>query len=195
MSHTIHKNKAYVLATVPFGEANMFVDLLTDELGLIRASAQGIRFQKSKLRYSVTPLSLIDVSLVRGKEVWRLVGASKIHDFFFELPEEKYFAFSRLLSLLKRLVQGEEPHLHLFELVENMGSFVSREDLNPFLLQAVEEISILRLLSLLGYIEKKEEYAPWLQDLSFKLSDIIEFEKAREEALVSINQALSLSGL
>jgi DNA repair protein RecO len=194
MSHTIHRTKAYVLATSPSGEANMFVDLLTEELGLVRATAQGIRFLKSKLRYSVTPYSLIETSLVRGKEVWRLVGASKIHDFFFEFSEEKKILFFTLSHLIRRLVQGEEPHSDLFQLIENLGDFLFEKSLDLDI-TLIQDLTVLRLLSLLGYIAEKEEYAFCISNLVFTSGLLEDFNKIRDIALLSINQALSESGL
>jgi recombinational DNA repair protein (RecF pathway) len=69
--YTIHRTEGYVLKSSSQGEANRRIDLLTKELGLIRGTAQGVRYLKSKLRYSLTDFARVDIALVRGKDTWR----------------------------------------------------------------------------------------------------------------------------
>jgi len=69
-----YTTEAVVLGSRDAGEANKYYFLLTRELGLIHAFAQGVRELKSKLRYSLAELSYVKVSLVRGKEKWRLTS-------------------------------------------------------------------------------------------------------------------------
>ena len=71
--HTIFETDCFVISSSPQGEANKQLDLLTRDFGLIRATAQGVRWLKSKLRYSLTDFSFTHASLVRGKEFWRVL--------------------------------------------------------------------------------------------------------------------------
>lgn len=76
--HTIHTTPALVVGSKPNGEASKLIFLFTREFGLITAVAQGIRFEKSKLRYCAQDYNLGIFSLVKGKEFWRLVGAEEL---------------------------------------------------------------------------------------------------------------------
>ena len=44
--HHIYETNAFVLKNIPHGEADAMLTLFTEELGLIRALAQGIRYEK-----------------------------------------------------------------------------------------------------------------------------------------------------
>jgi hypothetical protein len=71
--YKIYETKGYVLSSIPSGEADRLLNVFTKELGLVRAKAQGIRYEKSKLRFSTQDFSEVNISLVRGKGYWRLV--------------------------------------------------------------------------------------------------------------------------
>ena len=75
MSHTIYTTNAIILHSVPTGEADSTVWLLTEDLGLIVARAQSARKEKAKMRSFIQVGNVSQVSLVRGKQVWRMTGA------------------------------------------------------------------------------------------------------------------------
>ena len=50
MAHRIETLDALVLGGMPVGEAHRSIDLLTPQLGRIRAVARSVRHEKSKLR-------------------------------------------------------------------------------------------------------------------------------------------------
>lgn len=97
-----------MLSERPWREADRIYSILTRDLGLIRATAIGVRKEASKLRGSIEPVSLARISLVRGKEYWRLTSAEFV----------KRFQKSQPLLLLEQLVQGEATHRELFDVVE-----------------------------------------------------------------------------
>ena len=79
--HHIYTTEAFVIHSAPQGEAGKFLLLFTKDFGMIGVMAQGIRLIKSKLRHHVQDYSYCMVSIVRGKEVWRLTGASEIKNY------------------------------------------------------------------------------------------------------------------
>ncbi len=101
-----------MLAAWPLREADRTYTILTRDLGLVRASATGVRKEGSKLRGALEPLVLSEISLVRGKEYWRITSAEVLRSLA-AAP-----TLARPLALLQRLVQGEEPHPELFDAVE-----------------------------------------------------------------------------
>lgn len=133
MSYHIYTTKGIVLSERPVREADRIYSILTRDLGLIKARALGVRKENSKLRGSIEPVSLATISLVRGKEYWRLTSAEFI----------KSFKKSKSLSLLETLVQGEAPHPELFEAVE--------KDLD-----SDETVLVSRILFHLGYLKESE---------------------------------------
>ena len=132
---------------MPHGEAGKFLLLFTKDFGMIGAVAQGIRLSQSKLRYHIQDFSFCTVSIVRGKEVWRLTGAH-------EIEEETVTGILhiKILKLLRRLLQGEEKNEKLFEIVKELyRTEIKIEDH-----EIVECLVVLRILDSLGYISSKD---------------------------------------
>ena len=77
MLHHIYHTEGFVLSGQSVGEANKYFRIFTKDFGMVGAMAQGIRLLQSKLRYSLQDYSYSKISLVRGKQVWRIVGAIK----------------------------------------------------------------------------------------------------------------------
>lgn len=113
MSYHIYNTKGLVLSQRPVGEADRIYSILTRDLGLVRARALAVRSSTSKLRGALEPFSLSSVSLVRGKEYWRLTSAELIQNIC-ATP-----SVAQPLALLETLVQGESAHTELFDAVEN----------------------------------------------------------------------------
>jgi recombinational DNA repair protein (RecF pathway) len=88
--YTIHTTPGFIIGSRPSGEAGKLLSIFTQDLGLIRATAQGIRFEKSKLRPFIQDYSVGIFSFVRGKEFWRLTSAQeqKIQDSKFKIEEK-----------------------------------------------------------------------------------------------------------
>ena len=146
MSHHIYTTKAFIIHSSSHGEAGKFLLLFTHDFGMIGAVAQGIRLSRSKLRYHIQDYSFTNISIVRGKEVWRLTGAYGLVD---EIKPN--ILHIKILKLLKRLLHGEEKNERLFIIIEELyKSKIKEEDYDN-----VECLTVLRVLSALGYINDK----------------------------------------
>jgi DNA repair protein RecO len=139
--HHIYTTPAFIVHSAPHGEAGKFLLLFTKDFGMIGAVAQGIRLSQSKLRYHVQDFSFCMVSIVRGKEVWRLTGAHEI-----EKEKKVGILHIKILKLLKRLLQGEEKNENLFGIVKKLyESEIIDEEM-------MECVYILKILNSLGYV-------------------------------------------
>ena len=159
MSHHRYQTEALILGSTSVGEANRFIDMFTKDLGRVRAVARSVREERSKLRFSLQDFSISDVSLVRGKEVWRIVGAENQFNFHNELKGriEERNTIVRLLSLLKRLLNGEEENTVLFRVISDSLSFLRTTTLNKEELNSFECLVALRVLYNLGYLAKDND--------------------------------------
>ncbi len=137
MSYHIYTTKGIVLSERPVREADRIYTILTRDLGLVRATALGVRNSASKLRGNMEPFSLSSISLVRGKEHWRLTSAESIRNIHNSL------AIARPLALLEKLVQGESTHPELFDTIERY-------------LGESEEKLVAQILYHLGYLKKSD---------------------------------------
>lgn len=133
MSYHIYTTKGIILSERPVKEADRIYSILTREFGLIRAIATGVRKETSKLRGAIEPVSVSNVSLVRGKEYWRLTSAEFI----------KRVERSKPLELVLTLVQGEDPNPALFDALE--------ENLN-----SDETELVAKVLYHLGYLQERD---------------------------------------
>jgi DNA repair protein RecO (recombination protein O) len=146
VSYHIYTTKGITLSYRPFKEADRIYSILTRDLGLIRATALGVRKEASKLRGSLEPVVLANVSLVRGKEFWRITSAESL-DRIESRPERL-----KPLALLERLVQGEAAHPELFDVVEKF--LTTAGTLNS------ETSFVAHILWQLGYIKEADLVLP-----------------------------------
>ncbi len=149
--HHIYTTPTFVIHSSPHGEAGKFFLLFTRDLGMIGATAQGVRLSQSKLRYYTQDFSRSLFSVVRGKEVWRVVGAKEMEEGKrAEIGNKKLYA--RILSLLKRLLPGEEKNEKLFEIMDNFYIYLVENNLEKEKMELVEYATVVRILTCLGYV-------------------------------------------
>ncbi|MEK7135291.1 MAG: recombination protein O N-terminal domain-containing protein [Patescibacteria group bacterium] len=148
MSYHIYTTRGLILSERPLREADRVYSILTRDLGLIRATALGVRKESSKLRGLLEPITLASVSLVRGKEYWRITSVELIERVVAK-PE-----ILRPLALLDKLVQGEAHHAELFDAVQ-IG-----------LRQGSEEQFVAQILFHLGYLRE--------EDLNLEKKDLVQ---------------------
>ena len=107
--HHIYHTEGLILGSQNFGEAGKYYSIFTRYLGMIYASAQGVRKLSSKLRFVLQDFSYVKIDFVRGKDFWRITSASKTNMLeSVSQKKETLEVFSNLARLLKWLLAGEE---------------------------------------------------------------------------------------
>lgn len=101
--------RALVLESYDQGEHDKAFKVFTREFGLLVCQAKSVRKLESKLRAHMLPRSVSLITLVQGREVWRLVGAEE------EAVDSLYI--HEVTTLLKRFVRGEGAHKNLYDRV------------------------------------------------------------------------------
>lgn len=193
--HHIYHTRAIILGSKNIGESNRLLFVLTRDLGLVAAAAQGVRELKSKLRYSLQDFGVSDISMVRGKNMWRVTSAENIHGHQDLLTEkEKAELFARICVLVRRLVHGEEKNEQLFGILEQLFSLLRGKNFTKKELWRAELIVNLQILSVLGYASGE---AALKQVLAGPLSrDLLSALEGKEKTAVrEINSALKESQL
>lgn len=187
--HHIYHTEGIILGSKNFGETGKHYSIFTRDLGMIYASAQGVRKISSKLRFVLQDLAYIKVDLVQGKDFWRVTSASKSNALEqLSKKPEIFKVVSNVARLLKRLLAGVEKNEALFaDLINGLSileKIEAKEDLRN-----TEAIIVLRILNNLGYIGGNEI----LQNLvksPFEENLIFEVSKSRSQILHQINKAL-----
>ena len=187
--HHIYHTEGIILGSKNYGEAGKYYSLLTRDLGLINASAQGVRKISSKLRFVLQDFSYVKVDLVRGKDFWRLTSASKTNklDNISKNPIS-FEIFANIARLLKRLLAGEYPNQVLFLDLLNGLHFLEKTK-SETEAENIEVIIVLRILNNLGYIGSNE----MLKNITkspFEENLIFEASLSRNKILLEINKAL-----
>ncbi|MDB5259011.1 MAG: repair protein RecO, repair protein RecO [Candidatus Taylorbacteria bacterium] len=202
MSHHVYTTPGFVIDSRPNGEAGKLLYIFTRDVGLVLAAAQGIRLGVSKLRYHTQDFSHALFSLVRGKEIWRLTGATSLDAF---LPtnatlDPVYFLRARIFAVLRRLLHGEEANEKLFDAIMSFEKWISSAGFLHDDIESVECIMVLRILHILGYAEHGSKGSSQLSIFLGDPSDwsaqlIIEMQAARTAAVKAINSGLKASQL
>lgn len=151
MSHRIYHTEAIIIGSALTGESNKLFFFLTKEFGFVPAVAQGIRELKSKLRYSLQDFCVADISIVRGKDIWRVVNAEPVngrHTFSGNI--DKTMMLARVFKLLRRMLHGEERDDALYDVVYDTLLFLE-EDLTSEDIYRLEIATNLKILYRLGY--------------------------------------------
>lgn len=192
--HHIYETNAFVLKNTPQGEADSFLTLFTEELGLVRAIAQGIRYEKSKLRFAVQNFSYAHVSLVRGKGKWRLTNASPLENFS-NLNQDSICALARIFKLLERLLAGESGDEKLFNILYSGIKFLENNQEEKEKIADIEAVLVLRILNRLGYVGQNEKINFFVLSDEWEGEVFEQMKKERREALHAINAGLRESQL
>ncbi|MBU6427068.1 recombination protein O N-terminal domain-containing protein [Patescibacteria group bacterium] len=194
--HEIRTTCGLVIASKTYGDAGKILFIFTKDLGLVMASAQGIRLEKSKLRPFVQNYSFGEFSFVRGREFWRLTDACEI-----VAPETEQAGFceqhspiaqkpacsvsgdslelvAKIAALLKQFLHGEEAHPELFDCVLECNKFLEnceQPELNAERLSTLESLTVARILRLLGYIGDSAEFGDRLKscEINTELLDVL----------------------
>jgi DNA repair protein RecO (recombination protein O) len=186
MPHHVYNTRAFVLGSRPRGDVDKLFLLLTPDLGLVAATARGVRRPLSRLKGILLDLGEIEVSLVRGKHEWRLTTATLLVDNAGSLRGDKQAlrALARVASLLERLIHGEEEHRELFAALQASTKVLRQSSLAQGGIDAWEVCIVAEILYHLGYLT--QENVP---------KDIDEATAERAQFVSAINMGLRESGL
>jgi DNA repair protein RecO len=198
MSYRIYQTESFVLSSRSDKEANKYFKLFTEELGVIGATAQGVRLLKSKLRYGLTDFSYVSVAVLRAKHAWKITSAKPVANAYTGLSENPNGrdAFVRVLALVARLTPGEEPNRLLFQTVRDGFLFLQSSALSADESLDAECVLVLRILHLLGYLGSDDVLAPFLDAAaSLDRALIASAASVRRRALAHINRSLEATQL
>ncbi|MFZ2150075.1 MAG: DNA repair protein RecO [Minisyncoccia bacterium] len=187
--HHIYHTEGIILGSRAHGESGKYYYIFTRDLGMVYASAQGVRKISSRLRFILQDFAYLKIDLVQGKDLWRLTSAQKTNmlEKVSKNPET-FRVFFNIARLLKRLLAGVEPNIPLFsDLISGLSVLEKTTKLED--LRNIEAVIVLRVLHNLGYIGDDKllgnlVQSPFEEELIYKVS------KNRPEVLEQINKAL-----
>jgi recombinational DNA repair protein (RecF pathway) len=187
--HTLHTTKAFVLQRYPHGESNYTYKLLTQKLGLLYAHGQGVRELKNRNKYALRVGQLSQITLVKGREVWRITGAQNYNAW--KSVSEIPLYVRKILRFVGKMLAVEDESEKIFTIVEEcfLESSKNKEETGVLL----EALTMFRLMDAFGFvarpIEEKSiaqflEYEPVSKDLLKRAS------KHKQTLITRVNNAL-----
>lgn len=179
-----------VLGRRPVAEESILLTILTKDLGLIRARAQGLRKPGAKLAAALQTLSETDVTTVAGREGWKLSGAVLKRNWFHALGKEERDRASRVAALVLRLVPGEEADPELYRLFA--AFLLSLTSAPPESREALECLAVLRILSALG-LDSGD--LPGTPDEPYGVEALRQIYARRAAYVARANKGIAASGL
>ena len=141
---------AIIFNTSDSGDSDVYLDLLTPELGRIGTTSRGAKHLKSRLRYSLEPYSVISGIVIKTKSGrWQLINAELERNLYYETDNLDQKILVRLFELLRRILPTEDTNLviiNLFDLISQN----TKVALDRYLYVAAF------MLSYLGYLDLAE---------------------------------------
>lgn len=193
--HHIYHTHGFILSSKNKGEANKMLTIYTREMGLLRGMVQGIRLNKSKLRFTLQDFSYASIDLVRGKDVWRITSATNISTFpYARSSKESILFIARISKLLERLCDGEESNERIFDDFIQALFLIDDVSILNESREALELHLVLRVMNSLGYIGESEMLKDYLGgEIGIEKTELLLKEK--RSIISHINKALNESQL
>jgi recombinational DNA repair protein (RecF pathway) len=186
--------RGVVVRKAPSGEGSARVLLYTDSAGLLWAHAQSAREERSQLRPHLQIGTRGKFSLVKGKDVWRVVGIAETVNMHFALDSrtDAQKTLQRVLLFVRQFVRGEGSDPYFFSVL--WGFLNALHMYEGEHLKDAEHAVVLRMLAALGYVEGGEGVAQFLHP-SYDRETLDCFSKDRKAVLAVINEGITASGL
>lgn len=191
MSYKTYITEALVCASKVQNTSDKSFLLFTREVGMLYALAKSVREERSKQRFALQECSHARITLIRGKQSWRITGAEALTNYYATAETREARALTRdVIRLLRRLVHGEEPQAALFdEVIDTLRVKTSGKESSRTLLFS------LRALHVLGYIAPDESLVALL-DHSLPYEERLQILETNEKDIKTrVSHALTESHL
>ncbi|MDY5840957.1 MAG: DNA repair protein RecO [Corynebacterium camporealensis] len=138
------RDRAVVIRSYDFGEADRVIVLLTKRHGLVRGVAKGVRRAKSRFGSRLQLFVNLDVQLYAGRSLYSITQADTVAYYGAQIIDdyERYTAACAALEAAERLAQNDapgDPYLYnaITQTLERLQHAEPIDALNAFLLQAM----------------------------------------------------------
>jgi DNA repair protein RecO (recombination protein O) len=112
------KTEAIILKKADLNEVDRLLCIYTKELGKVNVLAKGVKKLESKLRYSIEPISYVQLILVEGKNFLILKDAVLIDQFLkIKKDLDKLKNAKEIADLIDEAIVGEEKDEDIWKLI------------------------------------------------------------------------------
>lgn len=191
--HHIYTSDSIILKREP-QDMSAYYHILTKDLGLIRARAQGVRGATSRLKGALQEFSFSTIAYVHGKAGWKITTAIPQTNFFIGVKDvEVRIVMAKISDCLIRLIPGEEKSQEIFTSVEK--GFTALMDTGADV-HSIEAVILSRILYSLGLLAKDANTEQLFVEYSDYSTRVISFaSNHKAEIIKSINRGFKESQL
>jgi DNA repair protein RecO len=195
--HEKYTTRGLIVSASAYREADKIISIYTEDFGLVSAVAAGVRRSASKLRYHAQDFSVRHFSLVRGRDLWRFVGAEEIAAAAPIKSAEHLALYARVLSLIRRLVRGEEKNAAVFNTLYSLHAVLATASADDAAIDvsAAETLAVFRILHDLGYIKSDATTEPLIAPAAIDIALVASAKPLVPVLIKAINSGLSESHL
>lgn len=141
MSIEKYTTEAFILKGYEQGESDMVYKMWTRDFGIVYVLARSIRKVHAKLRMMTKKHEFISVTLVRGKDVWRLTGVEELsptHN-----NDKYYLEIKKIIAeIVDKFIEEKKSYKKLFDKLKSVL------DTNI----SINQLDIVKMRILLYYI-------------------------------------------
>lgn len=151
MSYTTYTTDALVCGTWSRNTADRSYLFFTREAGMLYAEARSAREERSKQRFALQDFSLVRVSLIKGKNSWKVGSIESKRNYFMNAEsKEARGSVVSTVRFLRRFFSGEQAVPVLFDyVVEALTLLVQESEQREFIEKSVQ----VHILLDLGYVD------------------------------------------
>lgn len=192
--YQIYTTEGLIIESRIFGESNKIYFILTRDFGLIKATAQGVCKIESKQKFGLQTLSFSKISLVKGRDIWKITSAISLENVFSNLKEDrnKLNIFIRIISLIRKLLLEEEKEPIFFDVVEFLYKFLKTENAsNKDKLSSAELLTVMKILHTAGYLGDNKNFGNLLEVDDFNDETMNNIKRIKREMLREVNSVMS----
>ncbi|MEA4910840.1 DNA repair protein RecO [bioreactor metagenome] len=163
-----YTTEAFILKQYEQGENDLVYKVWTKDFGVVFVLARSIRKVNAKLRPITKKNDFLVMTLVKGKDVWRLTGVEESKD---RLLNNQYsFEIKKIISeVVDKFVEEKKTYKKLFE---KLKSFILEDALSIFEVSKLKLLIYYLVLVDTGYADAKKIGAKDIEEYkSFSVQD------------------------
>jgi recombinational DNA repair protein (RecF pathway) len=176
--------EAIIVKIFESGESDAVVKMYTRDFGMIFAKSMSLR-KSVKLRAHILENRISNVTLVKGKEYYRLAGAKEEYD---KINSHKNLPL--ITSIINRYVVGEQKNTKLYD---RLMDYINQKDADKNILKLCLTSEIMIIL---GYLDSELLGLDLEKYLSMNIDDyILHIQLRKKDAVQMVSHAVTASML
>jgi DNA repair protein RecO len=192
MSYQTYTTEAIICGTFNKNTADRSYLLFTKEAGVLYAEAKSVREERSRQRMALQDFSHVRVSLVKGKNSWKIGSIECLSNFFMGAEDkEARGSIVKVIKFLRRFYGGQEAAPALFEyMIDALTQLQKRQSLREY----IELVVQVHLLHELGFADTRA-VPPVAQQHILHVTEADATTEYRDAFIAIIERAIKTSHL